>query len=74
MRLVREGAAQRVRSRVRECLLDTIVKQVRFTGWSETQAGDRTVRKELRQVLKKFGLPLSGPLLDNAYGYVRENY
>jgi len=54
--------------------IDTIVKQVRFTGWNETQEGDRTVRKELRQVLKKFGLPLTGPLFDNAYGYVRENY
>lgn len=54
--------------------IDTIVKQVRYTGWNETQEGDRTVRKELRQVLKKFGLPLTGPLFDNAYGYVRENY
>ncbi len=54
--------------------IDTIVKQVRFTGWNETQEGDRTVRKELRQVLKKYGLPLTGPLFDNAYGYVRENY
>jgi len=54
--------------------IDLIVKQVRFTGWNETQEGDRTVRKELRQVLKKFGLPLTGPLFDNAYGYVRENY
>ena len=54
--------------------IDTIVKQVRYTGWNETQEGDRTVRKELRQVLKKFRLPLTGPLFDNAYGYVRENY
>ncbi len=54
--------------------IDTIVKQVRFTGWNETHEGDRTVRKELRQVLKKFGLPLTGLLFDNAYGYLRENY
>lgn len=54
--------------------IDTIVKQVRFTGWNETQEDDRTVRKELRQVLKKFGLPVTGALFDNAYGYVRENY
>jgi len=32
------------------------------------------VRKELRQVLKKYGLPLTGPLFDNVYGYVRQNY
>lgn len=54
--------------------IDTIVKQVRFTGWNETQEGDRTVGKEVRQVLKKYGLPLTGPRFDNAYGYVREHY
>jgi len=54
--------------------IDTIVKQVRYTGWNETQEGDRTVRRELRQVLMKFGLPVTGPLFDNAYSYVRENY
>lgn len=54
--------------------IDTIVKQVRYTGWNETQEGDRTVRLELRKVLKRFGLPLTGALFDNAYGYIRENY
>ncbi len=54
--------------------IDTIVKQVRFTGWNETQEGDRTVRRELRMVLKKYALPITGPLFDNAYAYVRENY
>jgi type I restriction enzyme R subunit len=54
--------------------IDVIVKQVRFIGWNETQEGDRTVRRELRQVLKKYGLPPTGPLFDNAYSYVRENY
>ncbi len=37
--------------------VDTIVKQVRYTGWNDTQSGDRTVRRELRQVLKKYALP-----------------
>lgn len=54
--------------------VDTIVKQVRYTGWNETQEGDRTVRMELRKVLKKYGLPLTGALFDNAYAYIRENY
>ena len=54
--------------------IDTIVKQVRYTGWNETQEGDRTVRRELRMVLKKYLLPVTGPLFDNAYAYVRENY
>lgn len=54
--------------------IDSIVKQVRFAGWNETQEGDRTVRKELRLVLKKYALPLTGPLFDNAYAYISENY
>lgn len=67
-----EGTAVIVDDVVRD--IDTIVKQVRYTGWNETQEGDRTVRRELRQVLKKFGLDLTGPLFDNAYAYIRENY
>jgi type I restriction enzyme R subunit len=54
--------------------IDTIVKQVRYTGWNETQEGDRTVRVEIRKILKKYALPLTGPLFDNAYAYIRENY
>ena len=67
-----EGAPVIVDDVVRD--IDTIVRQVRYSGWNETQEGDRTVRLELRKVLKKYGLPLTGPLFDNAYGYVRENY
>ena len=54
--------------------IDAIVKQVRFTGWNERQDGDRLVRKELRLVLKRYSLPVTGPLFDHAYAYVRENY
>src|SRR5690606_32700140 len=28
--------------------IDSIVRQVRFTGWTATQNGDRTVRREVR--------------------------
>lgn len=55
--------------------IDVIVKQVRFTGWNTTQDGDRIVRRELREkVLLKYGLPPTGPLFDNAYAYISENY
>jgi type I restriction enzyme R subunit len=47
---------------------------VQQTRWNETQEGDRTVRKELRVVLKKYALPVTGPLFDNAYAYISENY
>ena len=51
-----------------------IVRQVRFTGWTQTQNGDRTVRREIRLVLKKYALPSTGELFDHAYAYIRENY
>lgn len=67
-----DGTAVIVEDVVRD--IDAIVKEVRFSGWSETQDGDKTVRKEVRSVLRRYGLPLTGPLFDNAYGYVAENY
>jgi type I restriction enzyme R subunit len=54
--------------------IDAIVKQVRFTGWNNTQAGDRVVRKEVRVILNKYGLPTVGVLFDKAYAYIHENY
>lgn len=54
--------------------IDEIVRQVRFSGWQTSQPGDRQVRNEVRKVLKKFGLPLTGELFDRAYAYIRENY
>ncbi len=54
--------------------IDTIVRQVRFTGWNTTQPGDRTVRREVRLILRKYGLPTTGELFDRAYAYIRENY
>lgn len=54
--------------------IDTIVKQVRFTGWADNQDGDKAVRRELRAVLHKYGLPVTGQPFDSAYAYIRENY
>lgn len=54
--------------------IDEVVRQVRFTGWNETQSGDRQVRRELRKILKDKGLPETGELFDRAYAYIRENY
>jgi type I restriction enzyme R subunit len=54
--------------------VDALVQPVRGTGWQTSHPGDRRVRRELRQTLKKCGLPIKGPLYDNAYAYIRENY
>ena len=54
--------------------IDTIVAEVAYTGWTESDAGDKHVRRELRSALKDYGLPIKGELFDRTYEYVRENY
>lgn len=53
--------------------IDTIVRSVRCSGWQTSQPGDREVRKQLRLV-KKYGLPMTGPLFDRACAYVAQHY
>jgi hypothetical protein len=54
--------------------IDTVVRQARFTGWSQTESGDRTIRFEIREVLKRYGLPTTGPLFDRVHACIRANY
>jgi type I restriction enzyme R subunit len=54
--------------------IDSIVVKVAYTGWTESDAGDKKVRKELRSALRNFGLPVTGELFNKTYEYVRENY
>jgi type I restriction enzyme R subunit len=54
--------------------IDALVRPIRGTGWQQSQPGDREVRRQLRLVLKRSGLPPSGDLYERAYGYVREHY
>lgn len=54
--------------------IDTIAKQVAYAGWNESQPGDKAARKEIRRVLQKYALPVTGPLFDQTYAYIRENY
>ncbi|GAA5002118.1 HsdR family type I site-specific deoxyribonuclease [Kitasatospora paranensis] len=54
--------------------IDSIVAEVAYTGWIESDAGDKRVRRELRAALKEYGLPIKGDLFDKTYDYVRENY
>ena len=53
--------------------IDSIVLEVAYTGWTESDAGDKKVRKELRAALKSFGLRVTGELFNKTYEYVREN-
>jgi len=54
--------------------IDSLVLQTRFTGWQASQPGDREVRRELRVILKEYGLPPTGDLFDRAYAYIAANY
>jgi type I restriction enzyme R subunit len=54
--------------------IDAIVKEVRFSGWTTSQPGDRTVKREIRRVLRRYMLPATGEIFEKTYAYVRENY
>jgi type I site-specific restriction-modification system R (restriction) subunit len=54
--------------------IDEIVRMVRFPGWQQTSAGEREVKKALRNTLFKYKLHSDQELFDKAYGYVRQYY
>jgi len=54
--------------------IDEIVRYVRFDGWQNTIAGEREVRKALRQVLLKYKLHHQQELFDRAYAYIEQYY
>ena len=54
--------------------IDEIVRAVRFDGWQATHAGEREVKKALRQTLFKYKLHQDAELFARAYGYIREHY
>ena len=54
--------------------IDSIVRQVRFEGWQETDQGEREVKQALRRALLKYKLHTDQELFDKAYGYIRQYY
>ena len=54
--------------------IDEIVRVVRFPGWQETSAGEREIKKALRQTLFKYKLHSDKELFDKAYGYIKQYY
>ena len=54
--------------------IDQIVRIVRFEGWQQTKAGERDVKKALRQTLLKYKLHTEQDLFDRAYGYIEQYY
>jgi type I restriction enzyme R subunit len=54
--------------------IDAIVREVRFEGWQATHAGEREVKKALRQTLFRYKLHQDAELFEKAYVYIREYY
>jgi type I restriction enzyme R subunit len=54
--------------------IDEIVRTVRFDGWQATHAGEREIKKVLRQTLFKYRLHQDADLFERAYDYIREYY
>lgn len=54
--------------------IDAIVRQVRFPGWQQTEAGEREVKKALRRSLLKYKLHTDQDLFDRAYAYIVQYY
>lgn len=54
--------------------IDQIVKEVRYDGWAATQKGDRLVRQEIRNTLRKFQLHKTAGLFEAAYDYIKIHY
>lgn len=54
--------------------IDVIVAEAAYTGWIESDRGDKEVRKAIRSTLRNYSLPVTGDLFDKTYAYVRENY
>jgi len=74
--IVEENTPQGLHKIVPEIVdrIDKIVAEVAYTGWTSSDSGDKSVRRELRAVLKNFGLEIKGNLFDRIYQYVKENY
>mgnify|MGYP003642322024 FL=1 len=54
--------------------IDEIVRTVRFDGWQATHAGEREVKKALRQTLFKYKLHQDPDLFERAFTYISEYY
>ena len=57
-----------------EAVRDEILRRVRFAGRQSTVAGEREVRRALRQRLLEYRLHQDAELFERAYGYIRQYY
>ena len=54
--------------------IDSVVREVNFSGWQDTTGGERDVQKSLRKALLKYKLHKDQVLFDRAYAYIKEYY
>lgn len=54
--------------------VDVIAKAIDIPAWTDKQGADREVKRNLRQVLRKYGLHAVAGLFEDCYDYIAEHY
>lgn len=54
--------------------VDTLVRQAVHPNWATKDASKKEVRRQLRQLFRKYKLPLTGEPLDSAWAYIVKHY
>ncbi len=55
--------------------IDALVKEIAtFEGWADSHEITREVKQELRKRLRKYRLPVTGDLFDQAWAYIAQHY
>jgi len=54
--------------------VDALVKQAVHPNWASKDASKKEIRRQLRQLFRKYKLPLTGEPLDSAWAYILKHY
>ncbi|MCH6230228.1 hypothetical protein MK786_05710 [Microbacterium sp. CFH 31415] len=54
--------------------VDALVKQAVHPNWASKDASKKEIRRQLRQLFRKYKLPLTGEPLDAAWAYILKHY
>lgn len=54
--------------------VDALVKEAVHPNWASKDASKKEIRRQLRQLFRKYKLPLTGEPLDSAWAYILKHY
>ncbi|MCT9820563.1 hypothetical protein N3K63_09740 [Microbacterium sp. W1N] len=54
--------------------VDALVKQAVHPNWTSKDASKKEIRRQLRQLFRRYKLPLTGEPLDSAWAYILRHY